>query len=119
MKITLLDSILFKLSKYKIKTEKIIRQIHGENYMILVKLNTRLSRLKKVQNAIKEVKLKYKAELSRKNRFLEIIEVCQKNQNLNGFFVQVSSELIIEIDRVQHQIRVGIDLLKKGKCSVK
>ena len=72
-----------------------MRKIHGENFSVLAKMNSRYSRLEKIHHKIEEVKIKFKQEMRRKRRFKEIIEVCQKNQNLNGFFVKVSFVILI------------------------
>lgn len=83
------DSILFQLSQFKTQNEEIIRKIHSENYIVLLKFNSRVNKMNKIKHLIQDVEVKLKREIKRKNRFLEIIEVCQKNQNLNGFFVEV------------------------------
>ena len=80
---------MFRLALLKRSSEEIMRKIHGENFSVLAKMNSRYSRLEKIHHKIEEVKIKFKQEMRRKRRFKEIIEVCQKNQNLNGFFVKV------------------------------
>lgn len=77
------------LSKCRARAEHIVRKLHSENYAELTRLNTRVSRFDKVQKATDQTRRKQRAELARQQRYLEIIQICQKNQNLHAFFARV------------------------------
>lgn len=83
------DAQLSALSKCRARAEHIVRKLHSENYAELTRLNTRVSRFDKVQKATAQTRRKQQAELARQQRYLEIIQICQKNQNLHAFFARV------------------------------